>query len=103
MKKRIISLCLLLPLTVFHMAVTPVAAEPFTAEEQQILEQSLSIQEIDREIERIESRQLETEEALRVLQGQLSDKNEQIRVSRGRLEAARLLYGGTGKFAVRFA
>lgn len=82
MKKRIISLCLLLPLTVFHMAVTPVAAEPFTAEEQQILEQSLSIQEIDREIERIESRQLETEEALRVLQGQLSDKNEQIRVSR---------------------
>jgi peptidoglycan hydrolase CwlO-like protein len=82
LKKRIISLCLLLPLTVFHMAVTPVAAEPFTAEEQQILEQSLSIQEIDREIERIESRQLETEEALRVLQGQLSDKNEQIRVSR---------------------
>lgn len=82
MKKRIISLCLLLPLTVFHMAVTPAAAEPFTAEEQQILEQSLSIQEIDREIERIESRQLETEEALRVLQGQLSDKNEQIRVSR---------------------
>ncbi|WP_308531126.1 hypothetical protein [uncultured Paenibacillus sp.] len=82
MKKRIISLCLLLPLTIFHLAVLPVAAEPFTAEEQQILEQSLSIQEIDREIERIESRQQETEAALRVLQGQLSDKNEQIRVSR---------------------
>ncbi len=82
LKKRIISLCLLLSLTALQLAGIPAAAKPFTAEEQQILEQSLSIQEIDREIERIETRQQETEQSLRELQGQLIEKNEQIRVSR---------------------
>ncbi|MGG3452966.1 coiled-coil domain-containing protein [Paenibacillus rhizolycopersici] len=82
MKKRLISLCLLLSLTALHITGMPAVAAPLTAEEQQILEQSLSIQEIDREIERIESRQQETESAIRDLQEQLSDKNQQIRVSR---------------------
>lgn len=82
LRKRIKSLCLLLPLAVLPLAGMPAAADPFTAEEQRILEQSLSIQEIDREIERIETRQHDTQAALRELQGQLSDKNEQIRVSR---------------------
>lgn len=82
MKKRLISLCLLLSLTALHITGMPAVAAPLTAEEQQILEQSLSIQEIDREIERIESRQQETESAIRDLQEQLSDKNKQIRVSR---------------------
>ncbi len=82
MKKRLISLCLLLSLTALHITGMPAVAAPLTAEEQQIMEQSLSIQEIDREIDRIESRQQETESAIRDLQEQLSDKNQQIRVSR---------------------
>ncbi|WP_232729919.1 coiled-coil domain-containing protein [Paenibacillus phocaensis] len=82
MKKRVITFCLLLPLAALHLIGIPVAAAPLTAEEQQILEQSLSIQEIDREIGRIETRQRAAETALLELQGQLTDKNEQIRTSR---------------------
>lgn len=82
LKIRIISLCLLLLLAALQFARLSAAAAPLTAEEQQILEQSLSIQEIDREIERIASRQQETATDLHKLQALLSDKNEQIRISR---------------------
>lgn len=82
MNKRAISLCLLLPLAAVHFTFLQASAAPFTKEEQQILEQSLSIKEIDREIERIASRQQETETAILDLEDQLADKNEQIRTSR---------------------
>ncbi|MGG6309907.1 coiled-coil domain-containing protein [Paenibacillus macerans] len=83
MKIRFISLWLSLLLAAGYSVSPPAsAAAPFSTEEQQVLEQSLSIKEIDREIERIESRQRDTESALLQLQEQLADKNEQIRVSR---------------------
>ncbi|MDU5947666.1 MAG: hypothetical protein E6Z15_11395, partial [Paenibacillus macerans] len=82
MNKRYPSLVLLV-LCIFAFLLPAASwAETLTEEEQQILEQSLSIKEIDREIARIEARQQETETAIRKLSGQLAAKNEQIRVSR---------------------
>ncbi|MDU7473738.1 MAG: hypothetical protein E7L01_10410 [Paenibacillus macerans] len=82
MNKRYPSLVLLV-LCIFAFLLPAASwAETITEEEQQILEQSLSIKEIDREIARIEARQQETETAIRKLSGQLAGKNEQIRVSR---------------------
>ncbi|RRJ66681.1 hypothetical protein EHV15_29945 [Paenibacillus oralis] len=82
MNKHYPSLILLLIFIFASLFPPPVWAEPFTEEEQQILEQSLSIKEIDREIARIEARQQETETAIRQLSAQLAEKNEQIRSSR---------------------
>ncbi|WP_019636254.1 coiled-coil domain-containing protein [Paenibacillus fonticola] len=62
-------------------------ALPFTAEEQQILEKSLSIIEIDREIARIEAKQRETERAKLKLSAELVKKEEQILISQERAGA----------------
>lgn len=58
------------------------SAAPFTDEELKILNESLSIIEIDREISRIEIRQQETQQSLALLTEQLGNKNEQIKTSR---------------------
>lgn len=81
MRKIIILLCLLLSITAAYSYPQSVQAytSPLTADEQHVLEQSLSIHEIDREIARIESQQNETERSISELSEQLEVKNEQIK------------------------
>lgn len=82
MYRRIISLCVLFPLLTLLCFRAPSLAAAITEEEQAILEKSLSIIEIDREIARIEMRQQETETSVAMLNQQLADKDEQITTSR---------------------
>ncbi|MNW29426.1 hypothetical protein D3C74_62800 [compost metagenome] len=58
------------------------SAAPLTDEELKILNDSLSIIEIDREVSRIENRQKETQQSVSQLSEQLGYKNEQIKTSR---------------------
>lgn len=82
MNRRIISLCLLLPLLTLFSFPSSSLAVALTDEEQAVLEKSLSIIEIDREIARIEIRQKDTERSILMLSQQLTEKDEQITVSR---------------------
>ncbi|MNO15174.1 hypothetical protein D3C76_48340 [compost metagenome] len=63
-------------------APTKLYAAPMTEEELKVLNESLSIIEIDREILRIESQQKETQKSVSALSGQLTLKNEEIKTSR---------------------
>lgn len=82
MNRRIISLFVLLPLLTLFCFPTSSLAAALSVEEQAILEKSLSIIEIDREIARIEISQQETERSVSVLSQQLEEKDKQITVSR---------------------
>lgn len=64
-----------------------VMGSPLTEEERQILEKSLSIVEIDREIVRIEAKQTETEESISLLTEELTDKEQDISLSQTRAGA----------------
>lgn len=78
--------CILLGMMVLFSPLS-VLADPLTEEERQILEKSLSIVEIDREIARIEARQTETEQSITILTGQLTDKEQDISLSQTRAGA----------------
>ncbi len=80
--KRIFSLFLSVFLTVALLLPIQTTAAPLSDEELKVLEKSLSIVEIDREIDRIEEQQKETEKSIQQLELQLADKNEEIRGSR---------------------
>lgn len=74
---------ILISLTIVFWLSTPLKllAAPLTNEELQILTDSLSIFEIDREIARIEDQQSETQQSITLLTKQLIGKNEQIKSS----------------------
>lgn len=80
--RRRLSLFLLLFLFAAYPFSTTLQAEPFSPQEQQILEQSLSIKEIDREIQRIEIQQSQMQVELANLEERLEKKNQQIHTSR---------------------
>ncbi|WP_055107452.1 coiled-coil domain-containing protein [Paenibacillus ihumii] len=89
MNRRIISFCssCVLIVSLFFAAVFPLSsarAFPMSEEEQEILEKSLSIVEIDREIARIEHKQQETGRSIRKLSGELAEKEGQMRISQER-------------------
>lgn len=87
MRKRRLSLFLLLFLFATYPFSTTLQAAPFSPQEQQVLEQSLSIKEIDREIDRIEIQQNQMQIDLANLEERLEAKNQQIYTSRERAGA----------------
>lgn len=82
MNKSATALFLKISLTVALLLPAQALAAPMSDEELKVLQDSLSIVEIDREIARIELQQQETEQSIEQLEVQLTDKNEQIKGSR---------------------
>lgn len=97
-------LCILLSLLLYSL-IRPnvmIFAEPplpFDEETRQMLEKSLSIVEIDSEIERINKRQIEMEQEQKQLQSELIQKNDQIKYKQDRAgEIVRSYYMGERDF-----
>ncbi|WP_018753274.1 coiled-coil domain-containing protein [Paenibacillus sanguinis] len=87
MRNRRLSLFLLLFLFATYPFSTTLLAAPYSTQEQQVLEQSLSVKEIDREIQRIEIQQNQIQIDLENLEERLEIKNKQIHTSRERAGA----------------
>ncbi|MEF2964691.1 hypothetical protein V3851_02525 [Paenibacillus sp. M1] len=84
MNRRCSALLISLSLAAGLLLPRVAAAAPISDEELKVLQESLTIMEIDREIARIEAQQQETGQSVERLELRLADKNEQIQISRER-------------------
>lgn len=81
MRKRFAVPALALLLAAALMLPVRSSAAPISDEDRKVLEESLSIVELDREIERIEAERKDAEISLRQLEAELEIKQEQIQTS----------------------
>ncbi|WMT42424.1 hypothetical protein RE628_08670 [Paenibacillus sp. D2_2] len=82
LRKTIASLCMFIALAVGPLLQGAAYAAPISEEDLKIMEQSLSIVEIDRDISKITLQQQDTERSVDKLTKQLADKSSQIKSSR---------------------
>jgi len=84
LRKAMISLCISITLAAVPLLQGAAYAAPISEEDLKIMEQSLSIVEIDRDINKITLQQQDTEQSVVDLTRQLEDKSTQIESSRER-------------------